>query len=62
MIINRTYHDYYDHDNKEIRLGYVYKQQIVNTVYFDSLENAQKAIDAFKDELMWYFTEYRDRV
>ena len=25
-------------------------------------QDAQKAIDTFKDELIWYFTEYRDRV
>lgn len=31
-------------------------------IYFDTKENAQKAIDTFKDELIWYFTEYRDRV
>ena len=31
-------------------------------IYFDTEENAQKAIDEFKDELLWYFTEYRDRV
>ena len=31
-------------------------------IYFDTEENAQKAIDTFKDELIWYFTEYRDRV
>lgn len=27
-------------------------------IYFDSGETAQKAIDEFHDELMWYFTEY----
>ena len=31
-------------------------------IYFDTEENAQKAIEIFKDELIWYFTEYRDRV
>ena len=29
-------------------------------IYFDSRETAQLAIDAFKDELLWYFTEYKD--
>ena len=28
--------------------------------YFDSQEAAQAAIDAFHDELIWYFTEYKD--
>ena len=29
-------------------------------IYFRSEEIAQKAIDTFKDELMWYYTEYDD--
>ena len=30
------------------------------TIYFDSYESAESAIKAFHDELIWYFTEYRD--
>lgn len=30
------------------------------TIYFDTKETAQLAIDTFKDELLWYFTEYKD--
>ena len=30
------------------------------TIYFDSEEAAQLAIDTFRDELIWYFTEYKD--
>ena len=29
-------------------------------VYFDSVESAADAIDIFRDELIWYFTEYKD--
>lgn len=29
-------------------------------IYFDTKESAQLAIDTFKDELIWYFTEYKD--
>lgn len=29
-------------------------------IYFDSQETAERAIDEFKDELTWYFTEYKD--
>ncbi len=28
--------------------------------WFDTLRNAAQAIEAFKDELIWYFTEYKD--
>lgn len=33
---------------------------IFGSIYFDSLETAQSAIEAFHDELIWYFTAYRD--
>ena len=29
-------------------------------IYFDSYEVAERAIEEFKDELIWYFTEYKD--
>ena len=29
-------------------------------IWFDSKETAQAAIEEFKDELIWYFTEYKD--
>lgn len=29
-------------------------------IYFDSDKTAELAIDTFKDELIWYFTEYKD--
>ena len=29
-------------------------------IYFDTKETAKLAIEEFKDELIWYFTEYRD--
>jgi hypothetical protein len=30
------------------------------SIYFDSKETAQRAIYTFRDELTWYFTEYKD--
>lgn len=30
------------------------------TIYFDRLLDAEAAIETFRDELIWYFTEYRD--
>ena len=31
-------------------------------VYFDTEEHAKQCIEEFKDELLWYFTECRDRM
>lgn len=34
--------------------------QIYGTMYFDTAEEARLAIETFRDELIWYFTEYKD--
>lgn len=54
------YHIYYHHDSKCICTEINYSWHYMYVVYFDSKETAQLAIDTFHDELMWYFTEYKD--
>ena len=34
--------------------------QVCGVIYFDSRKTANLAIEAFHDELIWYFTEYKD--
>ena len=34
--------------------------KLFNSIYFDSEETAQLAIETFHDELVWYFNEYKD--
>lgn len=34
----------------------------VSVIYFSSKEKAFEAIEVFRDELTWYFTEYRQRL
>ena len=34
--------------------------QICGVIYFDSSKTANLAIETFRDELTWYFTEYED--
>lgn len=36
----------------------VYK--VFGVIYFDTQETAELAIETFRDELLWYFTEYED--
>ena len=50
----------YDHGEKTFDLSYNYTINVFGAIYFDSKEIAQLAIDTFKDELLWYFTEYKD--
>lgn len=43
-----------------ISIGDVVTLYDFGVIYFDTKETAQLAIDTFKDELLWYFTEYKD--
>lgn len=49
----------YDHDTKKIKVGHWIYLQEPGVVYFKSEEACEKAIEEFKDDLLWYFTEYQ---
>ena len=50
----------YDCEDNELRTSFMFSSRIFGVIYFDSEETAQSAIDEFHDELIWYFTEYKD--
>ena len=50
----------YDYDDGELRISFVFCSKKFGAIYFDSEETTQAAIDEFHDELIWYFTEYKD--
>lgn len=50
----------YNYENNEVRLGYTFQLKYFGAIYFDSREVVDDAIDEFHDELIWYFTEYKD--
>ena len=54
------YHVYYDYETDALGVGLVLRTKNFGATYFDSEETAQAAIDEFRDELIWYFTEYKD--
>lgn len=54
------YSIFYDRGNHEVMVGTDFCFRYQGTIYFDSGEAAQLAIDTFHDELVWYFTEYKD--
>ena len=51
---------YYNYDDNELRTTYMFYAKHFGVIHFDSEETAQAAIDEFHDELIWYFTEYKD--
>ena len=50
----------YDYDDGELRISFVFRSKKFGAIYFDSEETARAAIDEFRDELIWYFTKYKD--
>ena len=51
---------YYDYINYKLEPASVFSAEVFGTIHFDSKETTQAAIDEFRDELIWYFTEYKD--
>ena len=51
---------HYDCIHNELDITFTFYARVFGMVYFDSEETAQAAIDKFRDELIWYFTEYKD--
>lgn len=56
------YFIYYYYGPNELRIQSVSSCSFrdFGQIYFDTKETAELAIKTFKDELLWYFTEYRD--
>ena len=54
------YYIYYDYSDDELGVSIVLRTRNFGAIYFDSEETARAAIDEFYDELIWYFTEYKD--
>ena len=56
----KKHYIYYDCIRDEPRTTYTFYAGVFGVIYFDSEETAQAAIDEFHNELIWYFTEYKD--
>ena len=56
----KKYCIYYDYGNNILGTAFTLCAKTFGTIRFDSEETAQAAIDEFRDELIWYFTEYKD--
>lgn len=65
--------DWKDHTQEKWRIWYdCYTGGIISTatysgrdlgqIYFDTEEHADQVIEEFKDELIWYFTEFKERM
>lgn len=54
------YYICYDYEGDELGATFTFVARVFGVIYFDSEETAQAAINEFHNELIWYFTEYKD--
>ena len=59
-INTEKYYICYDYEGNELGATFTFVARVFGVIYFNSEETAQAAIDEFRDELIWYFTEYKD--
>lgn len=52
----------YSYSSEEMYAEYYYIMRLPNTIYFATKEKAEEAIKVFEDELLWYFSEYVQRL
>ena len=56
----KQYCIYYDYGNKTLGTAFTLCAKTFGVICFDSDETTLAAINEFRDELIWYFTEYKD--
>ena len=52
----------YDCFNELFFVTHAVRRRSLNNIYFTSEEKAKEAAGVFKDELLWYFVEYQQRL
>lgn len=58
--VQNKFYILYDYSDNEVAVERDIYGRYHGIVYFDSIEIARLAIETFHDELIWYFTEYKD--
>ncbi len=56
----KKYYIHYVYRDNKFDIDYVLAYRNFGAIYFDTEEAAEAALTTFKDELTWYFTEYKD--
>lgn len=52
----------YNYSLNELNTGMERKLRRPNAIYFSTFQKTEEAIEVFRDELLWYFTEYQQRL
>lgn len=60
-IWQEKYYILYSYGETCLRTSYDFCERQENQIYFDTKKHAQQVIEEFRDELIWYFTEFKER-
>lgn len=52
----------YDYSLNELNTGMERRLRRPNAIYFSTFQKTEEAIEVFRDELLWYFTKYQQRL
>lgn len=58
----KKYDIIYDYEDDDLCVDFCIFGRGLEEIYFDTEEHAEQAIKEFKDELIWYFTEFQSRM
>ena len=58
--VNKKWHIAYSYDSASLCIDTAHCLRHCGMIYFDSRATCDLVIEAFHDELIWYFTEYKD--
>ena len=52
----------YNYSLNELNTGMERRLRRPNAIYFSTFQKTEEAIEVFRDELLWYFTKYQQRL
>lgn len=52
----------YNYSLNELITGMEWRLRRPNAIYFSTFQKTEEAIEVFRDELLWYFTKYQQRL
>lgn len=58
----KKYSIYYNYDIGSLRTSCTSFYRGLGEIYFDTKEHAEQVMEEFRDELIWYFTEFKSRM
>lgn len=60
--IDGRYYTTNDETKVQLKISFTFNYRSLNQIYFDTYEHAKQVMEEFEDELLWYHTEFKERM